>query len=226
MVLALGRMLVVCHGCWRNNMRSCSMKELSICISISICICFTFCNRVRIWMRWSKSKCRSMNIMMSNNMRIHRASYHMVHHSTVSLSGNMSVSTMLSNNILALLYIGGVHHSVVLGGALLLLVALLLCMSGTLLLCHLLHHCVALRHCVCSTLLFMFSNIISGMFCVTHSLRYSMALLGCHHLIGKMTPGSIVTISISSMSTMAIVMTIAWVTFCCGFCFSKAEKKY
>ena len=44
----------------------------------------------------------------------------MVHHSTVSLGGNMSVSTMLSNNILALLYIGGVHHSVVLGGALLL----------------------------------------------------------------------------------------------------------
>merc|ERR1712165_321331 len=150
-------MLVVCHWCWR----SCSMEELSICISISICICFTFCNRMRIWMRWSKSKCRSMNIMMSNNMRINRTSYHMVHHSTVSLGGNMSVSTMLSNNILALLYIGGVHHSVVLGGALLLLVALLLCMSGT--------------------LLFRFSNIVSNMFCVTHSLWYSMALLGCHH---------------------------------------------
>merc|ERR1712203_1075177 len=93
------------------------MKELSICISI--CICFTLCHWMRIWMRWSKSKCRSMNIMMSNNMRINRTSYHMVHHSTVSLGGNMSVSTMLSNNILALLYIGGVHHSVVLGGALL-----------------------------------------------------------------------------------------------------------
>jgi len=228
MVLALWRMLVVCHWCWRNNMRSCSMEELSICICISIslciCICFAFCNMMRIWMRWSKSKCRSMNIMMSNNMRINRTSYHMVHHSTVSLGGNMSVSTMLSNNILALLYIGGVHHSVVLGGALLLLVALLLCMSGTLLLCYLLHHCVALRHCVCSTLLFMFSNIVSNMFCVTHSLWYSMALLGCHHFIGKMTPWSIVTISISTMSTMAIVMTIAWVTFCCGFCFSRAER--
>merc|ERR1712088_697820 len=149
-------------------MRSCIMKELSICISIcisiSICICFTFCNWMGIWMRWSKSECRSMNIMMSNNMRINRTSYHMVHHSTVSLGGNMSVSTMLSNNILALLYIG-----------------------GTLLLCYLLHHCVALRHCVCSTLLFMFSN----MFCVTHSLWYSMALLGCHHFIGQMTPWSI-----------------------------------
>ena len=160
MVLALGRMLVVCHRYWRNNMRSCSMKELSVCICISISICFTFNHRMRIWMRWSKSKCRSMNIMMSNNMRINRTSYHMVHHSTVSLGGDMSVSTMLSNNILALLYIGGVHHSVVLGGALLLLVALLLCMSGTLLLCHLLYHCVALRHCVCSTLLFMFSTVI------------------------------------------------------------------
>ena len=62
------------------------------------------------------------------------------------------------------------------------------------------------------------------MFCVTHSLRHSMALLGCHHFIGKMTPWSIVTISISTMSTMAIVMTIAWVTFCCGFCFSRAER--
>merc|ERR1719278_1756858 len=207
-------MLVVCQWCWR----SCSMKELSICICISIsnCICFTFCNWMGIWMRWSKSECGSMNIMMSNNMRINRTSYHMVHHSTVSLCGNMSVSTMLSNNILALLYIGGVHHSVVLGGALLLLVALLLCF--------LLHHCVALRHCVCSTLLFMFSNIVCNMFCVTHSLWHSMALLGCHHFIGQMTPWSIVTISISTMSTMAIVMTIAWVTFCCGFCFSRAER--
>merc|ERR1719312_2272665 len=118
----------------------------------------------------------------------------------------MSVSAVLGDNILALLHIGGVHHGVVLGGALLLLVALLLCM--------------------CSTLLLRFSYIVSNMFCVTNSLRYSMALLACDHIIGEMTPGSIVTIAIaiSTMSTMSIVMTVAWVTICCGFCFGRAER--
>merc|ERR1719206_1641651 len=157
---------------------------------------------------------------MGNNLRINRSSYHMVHHSAVSLGGNMGVGAVLGNNILALLHIGGVHHCVVLGGTLLLLVALLLCMCGTLLLQYLLYNCVALRHCVCSTLLLRFSYIVSNMFSVTNSLRYSMALLACDHLIGEMTSGSIVTIAISTMSTMSIVMTIAWVTvcICCSFC--------
>ena len=89
----------------------------------------------------------------------------MVYHSAVSLGGNMSVGAVLGNNILALLHIGGVHQGVVLGGALLLLVALLLCMCGTLLLQYLLHYCVALRHCVCSTLLLRLSSaIIQGLY--------------------------------------------------------------
>ena len=71
-------------------------------------------------------------------------------------------------------------------------------------------------------------HIVSNMFSVTNSLRYSMALLACDHLIGEMTPGSIVTIaiSISTTSTMSIVVTVAWVTvcICCGFCFCRAER--
>ena len=65
-------------------------------------------------------------------------------------------------------------------------------------------------------------HIVSNMFSVTNSLRYSMALLACDHLIGEMTPGSIVTIAISTMSTMSIVVTVAWVTVCFCFCFCRA----
>ena len=67
-------------------------------------------------------------------------------------------------------------------------------------------------------------HIVSNMFSVTNSLRYSMALLACDHLIGEMTPGSIVTIAISTMSTMSIVMPIARVTVSCSFCFGRAER--
>merc|ERR1719420_2749482 len=138
MVFTLGREGVVGYRCWRSNMRSCNIEELSI----SICFSFRLCQRMRVWMRRSKSQSRSMNLMLSDNMRIHRTTHNMTNHSTVSLSGNMSVSTVLSDDILALLYIGSVHHSPVLGGALLLLVALLLCVCCALLLRHLLHHSV------------------------------------------------------------------------------------
>ena len=113
-------------------------------------------------------------------------------------------------------------HSLVLIGALLLMVALLLCMGGTLLLRHLLHHSVALRHRVCGALLLMLNHIVCDMLGVTDSLRYSMALLAGHNLISHLAFGSIVTIafaisiriSISSVSTMTIVPTIAWVSIC------------
>jgi len=222
MVFTLGREGVVGYRCWRSNMRSCNIEELSIsiCFSFRFSISFTLCQRMRVWMRRSKSQSRSMNLMLSDNMRIHRTPHNMTDYSTVSLSGNMSVSTVLSDDILALLYIGGVHHSPVLGGALLLLVALLLCVCCALLLRHLLHHSVALWDSVCSTLLLMLGNIVGNMFCVTHSIRYSVALLACHYLIGNVTPRNIVTIAITTTSTMSIIMTIAWVTFWFGLCFS------
>jgi len=162
MVFTLGREGVVGYRCWRSNMRSCNIEELSIsiCFSFRFSISFTLCQRMRVWMRRSKSQSRSMNLMLSDNMRIHRTPHNMTDYSTVSLSGNMSVSTVLSDDILALLYIGGVHHSPVLGGALLLLVALLLCVCCALLLGHLLHHSVALWDSVCGTLLLMLGNIV------------------------------------------------------------------
>merc|ERR1711902_10578 len=97
----------------RSSMRSCNIEELSISIGFSfrLSISFTLCQRMRVWMRRSKSQSRSMNLMLSNNMRIHRTPHNMTNYSTVSLSGNMSVSTVLSDDILALLDIGGVHHS-------------------------------------------------------------------------------------------------------------------
>ena len=72
---------------------------------------------------------------------------------------------------------------------------------------------------------------------VAHSLRYSMALLAGHNLVSHMAFGCIVTIafsisiriSISSMSTMTIVPTIAWVSICFGFsgglCLSRTHRK-
>merc|ERR1719483_668511 len=91
---------------------------------------------------------------------------------------------MLGHNILALLHIGCVHHSLVLSTALLLMVALLLSMGGT--------------------LLFVLSNIVGHMLGVAHSLRHSVALLAGHNLIGHMAPGCIVTISLRICIWIAI----------------------
>jgi len=176
-----------------------------------------------------------MNIMMSNNMSINRATKNMVNNSTMCLGGYMCLSAMLGHDILALLHIGCVHHSLVLSAALLLLVALLLCMGGTLLLRHSLHHSVALRHRVGGTLLLVLSNIVGHMLGVAHSLRHSVALLAGHNLIGHMAPGCIVTISasiwvaISTTCTVPIVTPISWISICRGIsrglCFSRTQGK-
>ena len=195
-----------------------------------------------------------MNIMMSNNMSINRTPKNVVNNSTVCLSGYMCLSAMLGHDILALLHIGCVHHSLVLSAALLLLVALLLCMGGTLLLRHSLHHSVALRHRVGGTLLLMLStanikyeaqysqgeahlHIVGHMLGVAHSLRHSVALLAGHNLIGHMAPGCVVTISlsiciwiaISPPCTVPIVTTISWISICrgisIGLCFSSTQRK-
>jgi len=228
--LALGRVLVVGNRCRMYNMRSSSMEQLSISISISFCISicfwlsvsFTLSQRMRVWMRCGKSKCRSRNLMMCNNMGINWSSYHMIHHSTVCLCGDMCLSAVLGHDILALLHVGGVHHCLVLGGALLLMMALLLRVGGTLLLWHLLHHSVALRHSVCGTLLLVLSYIVGHMLSVANCFGHGVTLLGCDHLIGHMALWSIVSmgigITISTTPAMPIIMTIAWISFSCSVC--------
>ena len=57
MVFTLGREGVVGYRCWRSNMRSCNIEELSIriCFRFRFSISFTLCQRMRVWMRRSKS---------------------------------------------------------------------------------------------------------------------------------------------------------------------------
>ena len=129
---------------------------------------------------------------------------------------------VLCHDILALLHIGCVNNSLLLSGALLLLVELLLCMAGTLLLRHLLHHSIAPGHRGYGALLLMLNHIVCDMLCVADSVRYSKALLAGHNLIFHMAFGSKVTIaffisigiSISSTSSTTTVPAISWVSIC------------
>lgn len=162
--------------------------------------------------------------MMPISMDLYRFTNHSVltNNSTVGLSGDRCLCTVLSGDILALLHIGCVHYSLVVSAALLLLVALLLCMGSTLLLRHLLDHSVALRHRVSGTLLLILSHIVSHVLCVTDSLGHSVTLLTGHNLIGHMALGCIVTIAftmgiwIAISTTTAIVMTISRIGICFG----------
>merc|ERR1739838_981299 len=67
----------------------------------------------------------SMNTKRPSSMDIYRAANHMTNNSTVCLSVNGCLCAVVSDDVLALLHIGGVHHSLVVNVALLLLVALL-----------------------------------------------------------------------------------------------------
>jgi len=165
---------------------------------------------------------RRMDTKRPSSMDIYRAANHMTNNSTVCLSGDGCLCAVVSDDVLALLHIGGVHHSLVVSVALLLLVALLLCMGGTLLLRHMLDHSVALWHRVSGTLLLSLSHIVSHVLSVTDSLWHGVTLLAGHDLIGHVTLGSIVTMSftmgvwIAISATMAIVTTIARVGICFG----------
>jgi len=173
---------------------------------------------------------------MDINMAGRMGTNYMTNHSTVGLCSDRCLSAMLGYQVLALFNICFVDHCLVLGAALLLLVALLLSVGGTLLLRHVLNHGVALWHGVSGTLLLCLSHIVSHMFSVADSLRNSMALLAGHHLIGHLAPGlgivaiaSAMAIGIPIPTTMAIVPTIARVSIsirigislciCRGFCF-------
>jgi len=165
---------------------------------------------------------RSMATKRPSSMDIYRAANHMTNNSTVCLSGDGCLCAVVSDDVLALLHIGGVHHSLVVSVALLLLVTLLLCVGGTLLLRHMLDHSVALWHRVSGTLLLSLSHIVSHVLSVTDSLWHGVTLLAGHDLIGHVTLGSIVTMSstmgvwIAISTTMTIVTTIARVGICFG----------
>jgi len=100
---------------------------------------------------------------------------------------------VLCHDILALLHIGCVNNSLLLSGALLLLVELLLCMAGTLLLRHLLHHSMVLGHRMYGTLLLMLNHIVSDMLGMTdrHSLLHKHKDIHILHVLQDHSTGHI-----------------------------------
>ena len=126
--LALWGLLMNCYWSRVDSMGSSNIEELSICISVSLCfwISFgiTFSNMMSTCMgqsmrcRGSKSSTSSMNNKRLRSMDI-RAANHMTNNSTVCLSGDGCLCAVVSDDVLALLHIGGVHHSLVVSGTLL-----------------------------------------------------------------------------------------------------------
>jgi len=149
-------------------------------------------------------------------MDIDRSPNNMTNNSTVGLCRNGCFCAVLCHNVLTLINIGSVHNSLILGGALFLIVASLFSVRCTLLLRHLTHHRVTLWDSMCGTLFFMFNNIVCYVLSMAHCLWHRMTCFGCYNFIGDMALWSIsIWVSVSTTSSMAIIPTITRV--CIGF---------